>query len=69
MLCERLPHVPGYTAVKLVCEREPTNVTFRYSVAFIKDGIVTGHLPRKDFKVCYLFILKRWLHFMHCEWR
>ena len=38
------------------CSREPTNVSVRYAVAMIKEGMTTGHLPRKIFKVCFVFL-------------
>ena len=31
---------------ELACEREPTNISDRYAVAVVKDGIIIGHLPR-----------------------
>ena len=38
------------------CSREPTNESVRYAVAVIKEGTTIGHLPRKIFKVCSVFL-------------
>ena len=40
----------------LTCSREPTDASVRYAVAVIKEGTTTGHLPRKIFKVCSVFL-------------
>ena len=40
----------------LACEREPRNTQDRYAVAVKKDGTVIGHLPRKVWCVCSLFL-------------
>ena len=42
----------------LVCHREPTNATDRYTVAVTKAATIIGHLPRKLSKVCSLFLRK-----------
>ena len=40
----------------LTCSREPTNASVRYAVGVIKEGTTIGHLPRKIFKACSVFL-------------
>ena len=40
----------------LMCEREPHNAHDQYAVAVKKEGTVIGHLPRKLWRVCSLFM-------------
>ena len=42
----------------LTCSREPTNVSVRYVVAVIKEGMTTAHLPQKIFML--RFLENRW---------
>ena len=40
----------------LMSSREPTNASFRYVVAVIKEGTIICHLWQKVFKVCSVFL-------------
>ena len=48
-----------YVAVvgeELVRRREPTNSADRYVIAVLKEETIVGHLSRKMFKLCCLFL-------------
>ena len=64
---ERIPScIRGYHIYKTVweatvgeelqCIREPTNISDRYAISVIKEGIVIGHLPKRLSRVCSLFL-------------
>ena len=42
----------------LSCQREPANSQDRYAVAVKKNGTIIGRLPRRNSKVCLLFLMR-----------
>ena len=48
-----------WTAVELICWREPFNTADPFAVAVVKNGTAVGHVPRKISCVCLLF---EWHH-------
>ena len=82
--CVRGYHVYNviWTAVNneiLTCERDSHNPRDRYAVAVMKNGTVVGHLPRKESRVCSLFmrrggninctVVGKRRYFLKEEWR
>ena len=43
---------------QLLCRRETTNLADRFAVAIMKGETVVGHILRKIFNVCSIFIRK-----------
>ena len=41
---------------ELSCRREEGNISDPYAVAFIKSGVIVGHVPRRISATCNLFM-------------
>ena len=41
---------------ELPCQKEPINIVDPFAIAVMKNGTITGHVPRKLSSVCSLFL-------------
>ena len=55
-------------AEQLPCQREIGNVADPFAIAIVKSGAIVGHVPRRISSVCLVFLRKKWINCMSCNW-